>query len=355
MQSLMREPVRTFSIGYPVPAYDETKYAREVAERLHTNHREFRVEPSAMEILPQLVRQFDEPFGDSSAVPTWYLSKLAREHVTVALAGDGGDELFAGYDRYRAVALGARIDRGPAAVRHALASRIWQRLPTRSHERGKGARLKRLLGPIAEPPSRRYLRWISIFDEAGRAELYTDAFLAKLPDADPFEFLDRAWKQVGGRDDVTRASFCDVLTYLPGDLLTKVDMASMAHGLECREPFVDHRVVELAAAMPVEYKLRHGRGKRILVETFRDLLPASVQHRKKMGFGVPIAAWFRGELRELTHDVLLDSRAQERGYFRPSAVRRLLDEHQSGKADHAHRLWALLVLELWHREWLDGK
>ena len=354
MQSLMREPVRTFSIGFPVPEYDETKYAREVAERLHTDHREFRVEPSALEILPQLIWQFDEPFGDSSAVPTWYLSKLAREHVKVVLAGDGGDELFAGYDRYRAVALGARIDRAPAAVRHALASRIWQRLPTSAHERAKGPRLKRLLEPIAEPAARRYLLWISIFDEGRRADLYTEEFLATLPDADPFEFLDRAWKRGGARDDVTRASLADLLTYLPGDLLTKVDTASMAHSLEVREPFLDHRLVELAAAMPIEYKLRRGRGKRILAETFRDLLPQSVLHRKKMGFGVPIGAWFRGELKELAHDVLLDTKAQERGYFRPPAVQRLLDEHQAGKVDHAHRLWALLVLELWHREWLDG-
>ena len=354
MQRLLREPVRTFSIGFPLPDYDETHYAREVANLHGTEHREFRVEPHALEILPQLVWHFDEPFADSSAVPTWYLSKLAREHVTVALAGDGGDELFGGYDRYRAVRLGEKLDRLPTPVRKLIASQLWQKVPSGSHERGKGQRLKRFMAGLAEPAPRRYLRWMSVFDEARRAELYSDEFVASLPDSDPYEFLRLAWNRSAHRDHMTRASLTDLVTYLPGDLLTKVDIASMAHGLECREPFLDHRVVEFAAAIPMRHKFRHGHGKQILIEAFKDLLPHSVQTRKKMGFGVPIGAWFRNELKDLTRDVLLSGSAMSRGYFRRPAVTALIDEHQAARADHSHRLWALLVLELWHRRWTDG-
>ncbi len=201
---------------------------------------------------------------------------------------------------------------------------------------------------------RRYLDWIGIFNEAGRAALYTDDFLSRLTDVDPAEFLARAWRRSDRRDPVTAASLADLTTYLPCDLLVKVDIASMAHGLECRQPFLDHRLVEWAASLPVRYKQRLGRGKRILREAFRDLLPADVLRRPKMGFGVPMDSWLRGELRELARQVLLDPVALGRGYFRPEAIQRLLDEHQSGPTSHGHRIWALLVLELWHQEWVDG-
>ena len=353
MRQLVGGPVRTFSIGFPVPEYDETRYARMAAQRFETLHEEFRVEPQAIEILPKLVWHYDEPLADSSAVPTWYVSQLTRRHVTVALTGDGGDELFAGYPRYRAVWLAAALDRLPAAARWLLSSRCWQRLPASSRQKSLVRRWKRFVEELPHSPVRRYLEWIAIFNENQRASLYSDDFLATLPDADPLEFIETAMARADRRDRVTATSLADLVTYLPCDLMAKVDTASMAHGLECRQPFLDRGVVELAARMPGKLKFRFGRGKRILLQAFGDLVPEPIQRRQKMGFGVPLDHWFRHELRDFARDVLLDARTLGRGRFRPEAVRQLLEEHQAGRASHSQRLWALLVLELWQREWLD--
>jgi asparagine synthase (glutamine-hydrolysing) len=350
---LVAGPVRTFSIGFSVPEYDETAAARLVARQFQTVHEEFRVEPHALEILPELMWHYDEPFADSSALPTWYVAQLTRQHVTVALTGDGGDELFAGYRRYQAVWLASLVDRLPLLVRHLAAARFWQRLPASPRQKSLVRRGKRFLEALAEPPARRYLDWIAIFSESRRAALYSDDFLQSLPDVDPQQFLATAFAASGRRDAVTAASLTDLVTYLPCDLMTKVDVASMAHGLECRQPFLDYRVVELAARMPSQLKFRGGRGKRILREAFGDLLPRAIRQRKKMGFGVPLDHWFRGELKDYVRQVLLDRQTLGRGYFRAEAVTRLVDEHQQGRFDHSARLWALLVLELWHRQWAE--
>jgi asparagine synthase (glutamine-hydrolysing) len=354
MSRLSGSPVKTFSIGFPESDYDETRYAREVAERFGTEHHELRVEPNALEILPKLAWHYDEPMADSSAVPTWYVAELTHREVKVALTGDGGDELFAGYDRYRAVRLSTLFDRLPGPLRRLLASSLWQRLPGGNRRRSFIRRLKRFTAALGQPVQRRYLDWIGIFDEAGRAALYSDEFLASLPNVDPTEFLNRAWRRAGRRDTVTAASLADLTTYLPCDLLTKVDIASMAHGLECRQPFLDHRVVELAIAMPVQFKQRFGRGKRILLEAFDDLLPPSVRRRRKMGFGIPLESWLRNELKQFTREVLLDRVSLGRGYFRPEAVTRIVEEHQSGARNHGYQLWSLLVFELWHRQWMEA-
>ena len=353
MQSLVDEPVRTFSIGFPVPEYDETGYARLAAEKFGTLHEEFRVEPDAVGILDKLVWHYDEPFADSSAVPTWYVSQLTRQHVTVALTGDGGDELFAGYPRYRAVRLGAIFDAMPGVLRRGLSANFWQKLPASPRQKSIRRRFKRFVEALGYPPRRRYLEWIAIFGESRRAALYSEQFLESLPDADPMDFLDAAFDRSDRRDPVTAASLADLTTYLPCDLMTKVDIASMAHGLECRQPFLDHRLVELAARMPIDLKFRRGIGKRILLETFSDIIPAPIARRKKMGFGVPLDAWFRGPLVELSNSVLLDQKALDRGFFRPESVRGLLEDHQQGRFDHSYRLWSLLVLELWMRRWVD--
>ncbi|MBN2216661.1 MAG: asparagine synthase (glutamine-hydrolyzing) [Pirellulales bacterium] len=353
MQRLSNQPVRTFSIGFPVAEYDETRYARLAAERLGTVHEEFRVEPQAIDVLEKLVWHFDEPFADSSAVPTWYVSELTRQHVTVALTGDGGDELFAGYPRYRAVRLADYFDRLPAPVRRLAAGRWWQNLPASPRQKSRLRQWKRFVEVLGQSPLRRYMDWISIFNETRRAELYTDAFVARLPNIDPIEWLWASAARSAGRDPVTMISLTDLATYLPCDLMTKVDIASMAQGLECRQPFLDHRVVELAARIPVKYKLRGHRGKRILVETFADLIPRAIQHRRKMGFGVPLDAWFRGPLAEFAREILLDLRTEQRNYFRSATVRRLIEDHQAGRFDHSYRLWALLVFELWQRRWID--
>lgn len=353
MQKHSAEPVKTFTIGFPVKEYDETRYAELVAMHLQTEHHTLQVEPNAVEVLPKLAWHFDEPFGDSSAIPTWYVSQLTRQHVTVALSGDGGDELFAGYSRYRAVALGARLD-WLSPVKSLLAARAWQYLPSSGRQKSRLRQFKRFSEALSQSPERRYLDWISIFNERRRADLYQDEFLAQLT-TDPAAFLRSAWKRCAGRDAVSCASLADLVTYLPCDLMTKVDIASMAHGLECRAPFLDYRVVEFAAALPAKYKLRGSRGKRILREAFRELLPREIWTRKKMGFGVPLDYWFRHELRDLTNDLLLSENSRCRQFLRPESVQLLWDEHQQRRFDHSARLWTLVMLESWLREWISTR
>ena len=353
MQQLADQPVNTFSIGFPVAEFDETRYARIAAQHLKTNHREFVVEPNCVEILPRLLWHYDEPFADSSAIPTYYVSQMTRQHVTVALTGDAGDELFAGYPRYRAVKLAEYFDRLPWALRSTIASPLWQYLPASVRQKSKRRQFKKLVAHLRESPERRYTRWVTIFDEPARVDLYADDFIAELDDADPAGFLLSAYARSRRRDIVSRTSFVDIETYLPCDLLTKVDIASMANSLECRSPFLDHHVVELAVAMPVRHKMPYLTGKHILKRTFADLLPREIVKRPKMGFGVPLDSWFRGELAGYLRDILLDSRTLGRGYFRPEAVGRLVDDHQAGRWDHSYRLWALLFFELWHRMYLD--
>jgi asparagine synthase (glutamine-hydrolysing) len=353
MQQYATAPVKTFTVGFPEPEYDETAAARRVAEHLGTEHHELRVVPDIAAVLPKLAWHFDEPFGDSSAVPTYYLAQQTRRRVTVALSGDGGDELFAGYDRYRAVRLAAAIDRMPWALRAAIANKLWQRLPTSGRQKSLSWRMRRLAAALAAPPSGRYAKLMSVFDENQRAALYSDDFLSRLPNQDPADFMMAALARASKRDSATAASLADLVTYLPGDLCQKVDIATMAQGLECRQPMLDHRVVELAIAMPLRWKLHGGRGKRILEWAFGHLLPPEVFRRRKMGFGVPLDHWFRGELKALAHETLLSTKSLDRGYFRRAGIERLLFEHASSRFDHSARLWSLLMLELWHRQWLD--
>lgn len=347
-QAQLEQPLNTFSIGFREADFDETRYARQVAAWVKSEHREYQVTPDAISILDQLVYHYDEPFGDSSAIPTWYLCQWTRQHVTVALTGDGGDELFAGYERYQALALSRWIDRVAGPV---LGSSWIQRLPASNRQRSFVRRLQRFGEALHQPLARRYMNWIQIFPERLRAELYTEPFVAQLPDEDPFEFLEQAWNRLGRRDLISRASLSDLVTYLPGDLMTKVDIASMAHGLECRQPFLDYRLVEFAASLPSRLKYRWGTGKRLLRTTFDRLLPRQIWTRKKMGFGVPLGSWFQNELRELTQQRLLGSDARCHQYFRPDVLRRLVEEHMTGKVNQAYRLWNLLIFESWLRKW----
>ena len=266
MQQASSRPVKTFAIGFPDPSYDETRYAELAALHLGTEHQTFIVEPKAWETLPALAWHFDEPFADSSALPTWYVSRETRRSVTVALTGDAGDELFGGYDRYRALALTELLQRLPSVPRRMLGGTMVRVVPRSARSKGRLRKIQRLFEHFNEPAESRYLGWMTTFDEAARMALYSNAQLdllataaAALPDpseADPAAYLSASFASARRRDYVTRAMFADIVTYLPGDLLVKVDLASMAHSLECRGPFLDHRVVELAAAMPLERKIQ---------------------------------------------------------------------------------------------------
>lgn len=353
MQQCSERPVKTFSIGFPIGEYDETRYAQQVAKHLETEHYEFQVTPDGVDILPKLVWHFDEPFADSSAIPTWYVSQLTRQHVTVSLTGDGGDELFIGYPRYRAVSLGQWFDR-MKPLRALFGAKFWQSMPTSGRQKSKLRQAKRFSEALGLSPGRRYLDWISIFNATRRHDMYSAEFAAALAGHDSFDFLEQYLGAIDQRDPVTAIALTDLQTYLPCDLMTKVDIASMAHSLECRQPFLDHRLVELAASLPIEWKFVRGKGKRLLRDVFGDLLPSDIWERRKMGFGVPLDHWFRHELRDLTHDLLLSERSRQRGFFSPGYVSELIRQHDESEFDHSHRLWALLVLEAWLREWHDS-
>jgi asparagine synthase (glutamine-hydrolysing) len=331
------DPVRTFTVGFTDARYDERPYARAVAERWSTRHEEIVLEPDAAAILPRLATAYDEPLGDEAALPLFLICEAARQHVTVALVGDGGDESFAGYERYAAVELAARIPHGVAEVGSAL-------LRGASERRSPRFRAARFLDVAAAPAAERYGRIMEVFSPAERVRLWTDEALAELAPLRSAAQLLGAAPEPGIRG----LQRLDIETYLPGDLLPKADIASMAHSLELRSPLLDHRVVELGLALPESLRMNGRTGKVALRRAFAAELPPAVAGRGKAGFGVPLARWFRGELRDLTGDVLLDS-----ALFRRETVERLLAEHTAGRADNGHRLWCLVMLELWHRNYAE--
>lgn len=349
MAQLQPEPVRTFSVGFADARYDERSYARLVAERYGTVHEEVLVEPDAADLLPKLAASYDEPFGDSSALPTYLVSEVARRDVTVALVGDGGDEAFGGYERYRAHALAARLDRLPTAVLRAGA-RSLRALPAGRRElRAPAVRAARFLDTAAAAPADRYGRLMEIFPAALRRALWTDEALAQIGTPPSTGDLLGPPSAPG----ITGLQLLDIATYLPGDLLYKVDIASMACSLELRAPFLDQDVLALGLGLPDSLKAGSARGKIALRRAFAADLPQEILGRGKRGFGVPVSRWFRTELRDLAGDVLLGGRASSRGLFRRPALEQLLADHVDGRADHGARLWSLLMLELWQRGYAD--
>lgn len=345
-------PVKTFSIGFEEEAYNELPYARLVAQRYGTDHHEFIVKPDALAILPELVWHYNEPYADSSAIPTYYLSKMTREHVKVTLSGDAGDENFAGYERYLASRIAGRYDKLPRLLRRSLEWGIGA-LPEVGPFQGLYRRGKRFFAVASEEPRQRYARWVGFFTNAGKEELYTRAFREATARSDSIELLLQAYDAVDAFDFVNATLGVDVAMYLPEDLLVKMDIASMAHSLEVRSPMVDHVFMEFAASIPSGLKLKGLTKKYIFKQAVRGLLPKSIIDRPKMGFGVPIDRWFRRELREMAYDTLLDRRCLDRGLFRQAVVQRLLDEHVSGRAEWHFHLWSLLFLELWFQRFID--
>jgi asparagine synthase (glutamine-hydrolysing) len=338
--------VKTFSIGFEEQAFSELPYARLVAQRYDTEHHEFIVRPDAAEILPKLVRHYGEPYADSSALPTYYLARMTRQHVTVALNGDGGDELFAGYDRYQALSVYS------AAARLRRVRRTAQRL-VRALGRRVPVRLGRLVRAAADRPEESYARTMSCFVPEEKLALYSPELRSQLERNNAFGPLDELYGLADAPDLLGRTLFVDTLSYLPGDLLAKVDIATMACGLEGRSPFLDQEVVEFAARLPSALKLRGCKGKRVLRRAVRDLLPDAILSRSKKGFGVPIGRWFRGSLHDFAHELLFSQTATERPYFSRAEVRRIWEEHQHGH-ERGHQIWALVCFELWHRQFLDG-
>jgi len=343
--------VQTFSIGFDVPEFDELEYARAVAKHFGTDHHEFVVKPDAVDILDRLVWHFDEPFADSSAIPTWYVSEMARRHVTVVLSGDGGDELFGGYDRYLPHPRVVAFDRySPRAFRRVAAIAASQ-MP-------HGLRGKNFLRHVSRDEQGRYIDAIRFFSEDEKEALLTSDVAASLSRTQFGERIDsetrlaRHFARFASLPWPSQMMRFDAETYLPEDVLTKVDRMSMAHSIESRVPLLDNNVITFASALPAAMKIKHGRRKHVLKEVAATLLPPEILNRRKQGFGVPLGAWFRGNLRELFADTLLSPSALQRGYFQPSFVRRIVDEHLAGARDHTLRLWQLVVFERWHQQYV---
>jgi asparagine synthase (glutamine-hydrolysing) len=336
--------VRTFSIGFEEARYNELPYARAVAERFGTEHHEEIVRPDAERDVLALVKQFDEPFADSSMIPTYYVSRLARRHVTVALSGDGGDELFAGYPRYVTADSVRAANRLPAALRDALLGPLTGAMPVGA--RGID-RLRNMMGDEDE----QYLRHMTGGISTSLKEMFAPAFLAGIDDpagvARPF------LQAVRGADALSRRQYLDTHTYLPGDILTKVDRASMMVSLEARAPLLDHALAEFAATIPFELRMQGMTTKYILKRVAERLMPAELVHRPKMGFAVPVAFWLRKEWAQPSDDLVRGKRARERGTFRREFVDRIMREHHAGKRDNSAMIWRLMILELWYREWVD--
>ncbi|HSR94749.1 MAG TPA: asparagine synthase C-terminal domain-containing protein, partial [Solirubrobacterales bacterium] len=343
-------PVRTFSIGFDSSDYDELSQARLVAERFGTDHEELTIAPDAIEILPRIVRQYGEPFADSSAIPSFYLAELARRHVTVALNGDGGDESFAGYSRYVANLALERAARLPAPLRRSLAG-MARALPSNGRIQSTGSRLRRLAAAAALEAPQRHAAYLTQLDRTERLALYTPRLRESVGAACAGEeAIERRWRGASGDDPLGRMLYTDVGVFLPDDLLAKIDIATMAHSLEARSPLLDHELMEFAAALPSRLKVRGAQKKIALRMAMRGTVPDRILDAPKQGFVVPMAEWLRGELKELSRDVLLDSTSRERGWFAADSVRALLDRHASGAEDRSGAIWTLLVLELWQRE-----
>ena len=352
MSQVSSKKVKTFSVGFEEEDYSELKYAKNVAERFGTQHNEFIVKPKALEILPLLVERYGEPYADSSCIPTYYVSQQTRQYVTVALNGDGGDESFAGYERYQAMLL-AEAFGSMLNISKKFIKGFSSFLPDSINPKNKLRRIKRFLGGAVLPTQKRYLRWIGIFDDDLKNTLYSEDFLNKVVQKDPLKYLSPYINNSSRINLIDKLLMTDVNTYLPNDLLVKMDIASMANSLEARSPFLDHKLMEFVAKLPKEYKLKKSIKKHILKKTVKNLIPRENIHRPKMGFGVPVGGWFRGELKGFLNETLLSNKSLNRGYFKPEVIKDMIKTHIIGRKDYSFQLWTILMLELWHQRFID--
>jgi len=349
MSEVSETKVKTFSVGFEDARYDELAYARNIARRFNTEHHEFIVRPNALEILPALIERYGEPYADSSCIPTYYVARETKKYVTVALNGDGGDELFAGYERYQAMIASERM---PMLVKK-TALAFSALLPDSLDSKNKLRKLKRFLSAAALPTASRYLKWVSIFDETSKNQLISDNFGKSVSDSQALTFIGQFLGKPPIANGLDALLLTDTLTYLPYDLLVKVDITSMANSLEARSPFLDHKLMEFVARLPQQYKMKRYIKKYLLKKAIKDLIPNENIQRPKMGFGIPVGEWFRKELKGLLQESLLSEKSSRRGYFNPSFVKNMVKNHCEGRADHTFRLWSLLMLELWHERFVD--
>jgi asparagine synthase (glutamine-hydrolysing) len=343
--------IKTFSIGFEEEKFNELPYARQVAERFQTDHHELIVKPEASDIVPLIATMFDEPYADSSAIPSWYLAEMARQHVVVALNGDGGDEALGGYQRYT-ISMKAPQVQIPSFMASAMQKGGAQLRRHASRAKPIDKASKAALAFAESTPGRRYARFVSYFREEEKLALTSPEFSSVVSGYDSYDIIEQIWNDHVDTDLINRLLATDTYSYLTGDLLPKVDITTMNVSLEARSPFLDHTFMEWAASIPGNRKIHRGSAKHLLKLALNEWLDEKLIHRTKMGFGIPLADWLRGPLRDLTYDVLTDQTAQSRGYFNQSAVRALLDSHMAGEDRYTH-VYSLLMLELWHRQVLE--
>ncbi|RJP28989.1 MAG: asparagine synthase (glutamine-hydrolyzing) [Candidatus Omnitrophota bacterium] len=351
MSKVSRQQVKTFSIGFEDSDYSELTFAREISRIYGTEHHEFMVKPDALGVLPLLISRYGQPYADSSALPTYYVSKETRSHVTVALNGDGGDESFAGYERYHAMLIAESMYNLPPLLKRAIKFSSGF-IPDSIEPKNRLRNIKRFFDAAFIEKEKRYIRWISIFYGELKNALYSAEFKSALKEDKAGSYISSFFNEAsdGLLDSLLNA---DVHTYLPEDLLVKVDIASMANSLEARSPFLDHKFMEFAARLPSSYKIKNGIRKYILKKAIKGIVPDRNVYRRKMGFGVPIGRWFRNELKEYIRDTLLEPKTLRRGYFNAGIVKKLVEDHIGLRKDYSFQLWSLLVLELWHRKFID--
>jgi asparagine synthase (glutamine-hydrolysing) len=343
MSQMMSQPVKTFSIGFEEDMYSELPYARKVAKHFNTDHHEFIVKSDLVSVLPQLVWAFDEPFGDSSMLPTYYVSKMAREHVTVVLTGDGGDEIFGGYEQYQRE---YKIHRIPTPLRSALGytSRI---LPD-------GVRGKKRFGTWLKDYGTRSIEAFMLLPDYPRPSLYTADFFECVHEHNPFARQLSAYQRTNNLDVTASMQYVDAHMYLTDDILVKVDKASMLNSIETRAPLLDQELAEYVTSLPASLRMHQGRQKYLLKKIAAELLPAEILTRPKQGFSIPLSQWFRHDMTSYAHDVLSSTRARQRGIFQQSFIEKLLQTESSSRlANHSQALWTLLCLELWFQTYMD--
>ncbi len=351
MRELGANPLKTFSIGFEDRTYDELDHARRVARAFDTEHEEFVLQPKALELTERLVRHLDEPLGDFSIFPTFLVSEMARRHVTVILSGDGGDELFAGYEHYQAQKLAQKPWLAPL---HRALPPLVRRFPPSPKKKGAWNKLQRYCQGLEQAPGLRHFRWMTFLSDRDKGDLYSDALAEALGGIRPVNArppLREEFDAMDGFDATSGECFLDLRTYLVDDILVKVDRMSMAASLETRVPLLDHKIVEFIFRLPGDLKLRGMTTKWIFKKAMERLLPRENIYRRKEGFSIPIKHWLCSELKDLMLDHLNEERMRDGGYFHYPAVKRMIDRHLSGKANYSHQLWALLVFEIWRENW----
>jgi asparagine synthase (glutamine-hydrolysing) len=353
MAGLTEKPVKTFSIGFEEKEFDELSYAKLVSKHFATEHHEFVVKPNAIEILPKLVWYYNEPFADSSAIPTYYVANMTKDFVKVVLTGDAGDENFAGYNRYlraKWVALSTKV---PERMRKNLLPNFLRAFSKLGYWQAALNRLADFMESLSTDQARNYSEQIKILNKTEKEAIYTEEFANDLGGSDPLVYLLDKYDESDSNDLIDRLLYVDINSYLPEDLLVKMDIATMANSLEARVPFLDHQFMEFVAGIPSQLKLKGSKTKFILKTAFKHFLPDAIFKRRKMGFGVPVSRWFRNELKDYVHEILLDPRTLNRGYFRREGIERLLNDHIELRYDHSAKIWALLFLEMWFRVFMD--